>query len=387
MNAFGVFQDYYSQYYLTDVSSSLISWIGSTNSFLILSGGLFFGPLYDRGYFYWLVLGGCSLQFLCLLALSFTQQNQFYQVFLCHGLGFGLATSMSYVPSIAVLSHHFEKKRAIAMSIVTAGAPIGAGAYSILLDNLLSGDLGFANSIRIVAATNAALLLVGCTLMRTRSLDPRTQVHYSQLLRTCSGDYPYMCATIGLLFFGAGSFFPLFYIQLDSSVHGLGEEFSFYTDVILNAGDFVGRMTAGFIAAYCGILNAVIGSTLGSAVVTFAMIGLTTRALAVTIGLFIGFFIGVYVAFCGPLIAYLTNDLSQLGARIGISLFMAGIGSLMGTPLAGALLGSQFCWWRPAVLCGCFCLASAVMFATTHLLVKHREDRSAGNSLDVSTSP
>jgi len=104
---------------------------------------------------------------------------------------------MSYVPSIAVLSHHFEKKRAIAMSIVTAGAPIGAAGYSILLDNLLSGDLGFANSIRIVAATNAVLLLVGCALMRTGSLCPKTQVHYSQLLRTSSSDCPYICATIG----------------------------------------------------------------------------------------------------------------------------------------------------------------------------------------------
>jgi len=64
-------------------------------------------------------------------------------------------------------------------------------------------------------------------------------------------------------------------------------------NMILNAGDFTGRMTAGFIAAYCGLSNAVIGSTLGSAIITFGVIGLTTRALATSIGLFIGFFIGV----------------------------------------------------------------------------------------------
>jgi len=64
-------------------------------------------------------------------------------------------------------------------------------------------------------------------------------------------------------------------------------------NVILNAGNFVGRITAGFIAAYCGISNAVIGSTLGSAIVTFAMISLSTRAGAATIGLFFGFFSGV----------------------------------------------------------------------------------------------
>ncbi|KAF8556338.1 MFS general substrate transporter [Imleria badia] len=386
VNAFCVFQDYYSQRYLTNVSSSAISWIGSTNSFLILSGGLFFGPLYDRGYFHWLVIGGCSLQVICLFMLSFIQQHQFYQIFLCHGLGFGLATSMSYVPSLAVLSHHFEKRRAIAMSIVAGGAPIGAAGYTILLNNLLNGDLGFANSIRITAATNAVCLLIGCALMRTRSLDPKTQMHYSQLLRTSSADYPYIFATIGLLLFGAGSFFPIFYIQLDSSMHGLGKEFSFYTNVILNAGNFVGRITAGFIAAYCGISNAFIGSTLGSAIVIFATISLSTRAGAASIGLFIGFFLGVYVALCAPLIARLTHDLSQLGARMGISLFMAGLGSLIGTPLAGALLGSDYGWWRPAVLCGCFSVASTVMFAATQVLLQHRKESSARSSLVISPS-
>jgi predicted MFS family arabinose efflux permease len=197
VNAFGVFQDYYSQHYLTNVSSSSISWIGSVDSFLILSGGLFFGRLYDTGYFYWLVIGGCSLQVLCLFMLSLVQQNQFYQIFLSHGLGFGLATSMSYVPSLAVVSHHFDKRLAIAMSIAIAGAPIGSAGYSILLDNLLNGNLGFPNSIRIAAATNTVLVLIGCALMRTRPLYPKTHMPYSQLLKTSSADYPYIFATIG----------------------------------------------------------------------------------------------------------------------------------------------------------------------------------------------
>lgn len=64
-------------------------------------------------------------------------------------------------------------------------------------------------------------------------------------------------------------------------------------NVILSAGNFSGRITAGFIAAYCGISNAVIGSTLGSAIVTFAMITLSTYASATNIALFTGVFQGV----------------------------------------------------------------------------------------------
>lgn len=162
---------------------------------------------------HWLVIGGCILQTLCLFMLSLTQQNQFWQVcihrsnssnatqlfqiFLCHGLGFGLATSMSYVPSLAILSHHFEKKRAIAMSIVAGGTPFGAVVYTILLNNLLSGNLGFANSIRITAAANTVVLFIGCALMRTRWLYAKAQMDYSQVLRTSCADYPYIFASIG----------------------------------------------------------------------------------------------------------------------------------------------------------------------------------------------
>ncbi|KAG8220727.1 major facilitator superfamily domain-containing protein [Butyriboletus roseoflavus] len=306
--------------------------------------------------------------------LSLTQQNHFYQIFLCHGLGFGLATSMSYVPSLAIVSHHFKKRRAIAMSIVAGGTPAGAVAYTILLNNLLNGNLGFANSIRITAAANTVLLITGCALMRTRSLySEKSQMPYSQLLRRSSADYPYIFASIGFLLYGAGAFFPMFYIQLDSSMHGLGKEFSFYTIVILNGGNFVGRATAGFIAACCGISNAVITATLSSGIVTFAMMTLSTRAGSATIGLFFGYFSGLYVALSAPLIESLTHDLSQLGARMGISLFMAGLGSLIGTPLAGALLGSDYSWWKPAVLCGCVSVAGTAMFATTQLILQHRK--------------
>lgn len=63
--------------------------------------------------------------------------------------------------------------------------------------------------------------------------------------------------------------------------------------VILNGGNSIGRATAGFIAAWCGISNAVIGSTLSSGALTFAMMNLSTRAGAASIGGFIGYFAGV----------------------------------------------------------------------------------------------
>ncbi|KAG5730410.1 hypothetical protein E4T56_gene14386, partial [Termitomyces sp. T112] len=69
-NAYGVYNDYYVRNYLRDrYSSSQISWIGSVQLFLVLSGGLVAGRGYDTGYFYHLMIGGSLLFVFCLFML------------------------------------------------------------------------------------------------------------------------------------------------------------------------------------------------------------------------------------------------------------------------------------------------------------------------------
>lgn len=104
---------------------------------------------------------------------------------------------MSYVPSLAVLSHHFKKRRAIAMSVVAGGTPLGGVVYTILLNYLLNGNMGFASSIRIIAGANTGLLVIACALMRTRSAYPKAEMNYFHVLRKSSADYPFIFASIG----------------------------------------------------------------------------------------------------------------------------------------------------------------------------------------------
>jgi hypothetical protein len=58
LNSFGVYQDYYTRIYLTNKTSSDISWIGSIQLFLIFFMGLISGQLLDKGYFRHLVTTG-----------------------------------------------------------------------------------------------------------------------------------------------------------------------------------------------------------------------------------------------------------------------------------------------------------------------------------------
>lgn len=60
-SSFGVFQPYYTEVKYPDHTASEVSWIGSLQVFLQFGLGLASGPLYDRGYFYWLVGGGAVM--------------------------------------------------------------------------------------------------------------------------------------------------------------------------------------------------------------------------------------------------------------------------------------------------------------------------------------
>ncbi|KAG1768756.1 mycorrhiza-upregulated monocarboxylate permease [Suillus placidus] len=133
--SFGVYQgiaanvsehepDFYTQHYLTNETSSAISWIGSTSAFLLMTVGLVSGSLHDRGYFYHLMIAGSCLQSFSLWMLSLSKPDQYYQIFFSQGLVLGIALGLMYIPSVAVISHHFRRRRALVMTFIATGSAL-----------------------------------------------------------------------------------------------------------------------------------------------------------------------------------------------------------------------------------------------------------------------
>ena len=86
--AFGTFQNYYEQHYLPTTSSSAIAWIGSIQSFLLIISGLWTGPIFDWGYYMYLIYAGAVLSTLGAFMLSLS--TMYWQIFLTQGLCIGL---------------------------------------------------------------------------------------------------------------------------------------------------------------------------------------------------------------------------------------------------------------------------------------------------------
>ncbi|KAJ7046295.1 major facilitator superfamily domain-containing protein, partial [Mycena alexandri] len=328
------------------------SWIGSVNALLVISVGLVGGRLYDHGHFNLLVYGGCFLQSFSIFMFSLCQRQKLYQIFLTQGIGAGLGAGLTYIPSVAVVSHYFRERRALAMSIVASGSSFGAIVHPIMLNNTLHSSLGFGNSVRASAALITGLLILACLLMRPRLPASQNNPELWNSVRRFSRDTPYVLATIGMATFSVAFYFPLFFLQLDAVTHGMDRTFSFYSLVIMNASSFVGRLTPGFFAHSLGITKMVTAAAGCGSVLILGMIGLSNVASVVVLAILYGYCAGVFITLMPPLVAILTKDLTELGLRMGVSFALEGIGGLIGPPINGALLTANFLWWRPALFSG-----------------------------------
>ncbi|KAJ6456799.1 MFS general substrate transporter [Mycena vitilis] len=370
--SFGVYQDFYTRDYLSQSSSSAISWIGSINTFIVISGGVVAGRLYDRGYFHHLIIGGSLLQIFSIFMLSLCKPQQLYQIFLAQGLGMGLGAGTVYVPTVAVVSHYFSRRRALAMSIVASGSSLGAVVHPIMLNNTLR-RLGFATAVRASGGLIGGLLVIACLLLRPRYPPKVTPPPFWRSLpRFFLHDRPYLLAVLAMFTYTVGFYFPLFYLQLDAVTHGISQNLSFYSLVIMNASSFVGRLTPGFFAHRLGVLNIItVGGGIG-AVLILSMIALKSVASVIVIGILYGFTAGTFITLMGPLMAVLTDNMSELGLRMGVAFAIVGFGGLIGPPISGALLTSRFRWWRPALFSGIMAVVGFGFFCATVVALRRK---------------
>ncbi|KAF8205980.1 major facilitator superfamily domain-containing protein [Mycena galopus ATCC 62051] len=365
--SFGVYQDFYVRTYLFHSSSSAISY--TSRPWILLS--LDVRRIFPRR--------TVSLH-------SFTGAAQpVYQVFLAHGIANGIGGGMTYVPSVAIISHHFKKRRAMAMTIVASGSSLGAVLHPIMLNHTLHSSMGFANAVRASAGLISGLLLIACFLVRTRLPPTKQPLNLWQSLRKFVRDKPYMTGTLGIGIYTIGFYYPLFYLQLDAVQHGIDPTFAFYAIVIMNAASFAGRLLPGLVLHVWGVKSMItVGSGCG-AVLILSMIAIHNVASVVTIGIIYGFFAGGIVTLIGPLLAVLTDDMSELGARMGISFAFSGLGILIGPPIDGLLLTSDFIWWRPAVFSGVMAVVGFCLFVA--MMVLHKRKSTASVVVELGLDP
>ncbi|KAF5350734.1 hypothetical protein D9757_012592 [Collybiopsis confluens] len=384
---------YYTTTFITNESTSTVAWIGGVNASFAIFTGLISGRLFDKGYFYHMVLGGAIVDIICLWLLTLAKPDNFYQNFLAQGVGCGIASGMFYLPSIAVVSHYFRRRRALAMTIVASGSSMGSVLQPIMLNNLLNSH-GWKTATVANAALITGVLVVACSLMRTRLPPPTTLMPFTTAIKKFSRDGAYVVGCLGLIIFSIGYYYPLFFIQLDAELHGVSKNVTFYVLVILNVFSFVGRLSPGFLANKIGVPYLITMGMFGCSVVMFGLIGAKSVGSFIVIAILYGYSAGTFISLANPFLAGFATDQVEVGARMGIGFTLSGIGALVGavishpdnTPAAeilfsvtvggaieGALLGPSFVWWKPAVFSGIFCLAGVALMIVMLIMLRLRD--------------
>ncbi len=337
MSSFGVYQTYYQNELLSASSAIQISWIGSIQAFLLMVVGVSTGPLYDRGYLNSMLLVGSILTAFGIMMTSIC--TKYWQVVLAQGICIGLGAGCLFVPSLAVVSTFFNEKRALATGIAVSGNAIGGIIYPITFRQL-QPSLGFGWATRIIGFITLALLVIAIACMWSRSppKPPRALFQPSAFK-----SWPYALQSFGTMFGFIGLYIPIFYIQIYALTMEItpNQDYAFYLISILNAGQFFGRILPNFFSNKVGLMNMMVLDTFAAGVLSLGWIGVNSVAGITVFAILYGFFAGAYISLIPPVLVELTPDLTVVGTWLGMSLFVASFGLLIGTPIAGSLVNIE----------------------------------------------
>lgn len=123
VSSFGSYESHYEDSVLANSGSFQISTIGSVQSFLMVFMGFIAGPVFDKGYFSYLLRLGSLL----VLVGTITQglSTSYWQLLLSQGICVGTGMGCLAVPGIAVPSAWFTTKLPFANGIVVSAGGFG----------------------------------------------------------------------------------------------------------------------------------------------------------------------------------------------------------------------------------------------------------------------
>lgn len=205
VNAFGVFQSYYTG--LLPVSASTISWIGSVQTFLSLMLGIFTGRLLDAGFFFPTYIVGAIIQLIGIFTMSLS--TKYWQLMLTQGILTGLGNGIFFTPTLAMIATYFEKRRGLAVGLVTLGNSTGGALYPVITRQLLP-KIGFGWTVRVLGFVNLGCLVIGLVFLRPR-LPPRKSGPFIDV--AALKDATYMVCVASVFFVMWTNYYTFYYVS------------------------------------------------------------------------------------------------------------------------------------------------------------------------------
>ncbi|KAJ6134072.1 hypothetical protein N7523_000394 [Penicillium sp. IBT 18751x] len=336
--AYGSFEGFYALTYIPNFSASAIAWIGTIQSWLLIVSGLISGPLFDRGYFSIMIGAGAFLSVFGFMMLSLS--HDYYAMFLSQGVCMGLGFGLLYIPSIALISRSFVRKRAVALGFATSGAPAGGIIYTVMFDRLIS-NLSFAWTVRVMAFVMLSLFVIAAVLLvtlgkgvMTITNDQRKKLIDIRALR----DLPFWSFTVANFLLYLGYITPFYYIPTYAQTKlGTSRSMASYVLIISQACSIIGRVGTTICAHYFGSMVSWIFCGILSGILCFAWISADSLVRFILFAAFYGAISGALIPLPPSVFYHVCPDSQIIGTWLGMAQSISSFASLLGPPIAGAL--------------------------------------------------
>lgn len=303
---------------------------------------------------------------------------------LSQGLLLGIGCSLSFLPSMTVAPTWFDKHRGLAVGFVSAGTGIGGLVWAPAITAAVK-TIGFRNTLRMTGALSAFLIVMSglslswepsmaAHLREEKAKDAHRKGFWRIPLPTweTAKQRKFVAQVLGTFFQSAAYYTPVFFTVSYAKTLGFSDSDGANLTAVANACNAIGKIGVGFVADRIGRLNSFFLTTLLSAVMT---LGLwvssivsgehdehTARGLFIAFTVLYGLFASAYVGLFTPSLAELFG-MRELPRVAGVMFMAQGIGSMIGTPVAGVLIRGNEATKTSEDYLGMAVLVGGLMFA------------------------
>ncbi|KUJ12623.1 putative MFS monocarboxylate transporter [Mollisia scopiformis] len=355
--AFGVYQELYESLDgpFKNASAAEIDLIG-TLSMSLMTLGAPFASAWTKQYSPRTVtiLGG-ALFLVANLAASFG--TQLWHFILTQGLLLGCASCLTYIPAVTIAPSWYDARRGLAMGIILSGTGLGGVAWAPLL-RYMNSAIGFRNTLRITGVIAVAINTISALALkwepgalarnRQEAQGRRRGMNLPRANWNIVRTRPFVAHAIGATLQAAAYTTPTYFFSTYARSLGYSSATGANFIALSNACNSIGKIVIGSLSDRFGHLNALVLSTLLSGMVTIGLWLPSSSSLPESTrrGLFVSFAC-LYSFTASPYVALFPSALAeQFGIQNfasinGLLYMIRGIGTLVGTPVAGALIHTR----------------------------------------------
>ena len=360
--SFGAFFDSMSEEF--DAGSGLTALFFALTTFLYFTLGLVTGRWSDRVGPKPVLLTGAVAMFAGLMITSVA--DDLWIGLVSYSIGVGIAAACGYVPMVAVVGSWFEERRTLALGVAVAGIGMGTLVMAPVASWLIDVH-GWRVAYRIMAV-GATTVLLACAVVTSRP-PAHGDAEPVLPLRSVSRTPSFRALYGSTLLMSLALFVPFVFVADYAEEEGIDAGLAALLVGLIGGASILGRLGLGTLAPRVGLtrLYQSCFATMGASFLFWLVAGDRYPVLvlfAVVMGVAYGGFIAL-----SPAVAAAAFGTVGLGGVLGAIYTAAGVGGLVGPPVAGAVIDATDGY--TAVIVGAMMLSFAAFLVLRRLPV-HR---------------